>query len=204
MSPPAKTETLDRDAVQAASGLDFDIAANRATIKWSLSELAFRLLWELARGPLFRMSPRRLWAWRRFLLRTFGARVSRHVHIYPTVKVAVPWNLDIGDFASIGDGAVIYSLGHISIAEHATVSQYAHLCAGTHDHEDVRMTLVEAPIQIGRGAWICADAFVGPGVSVGQHVIVGARAVVMADVPEAMITVGNPARVLRPRKPFKT
>jgi putative colanic acid biosynthesis acetyltransferase WcaF len=45
--------------------------------------------------------------------------------------------------------------------------------------------------------WICTDAFVGPGVTVGEGAIVGARAVVVKDVPPRAIMVGNPARMVR-------
>jgi putative colanic acid biosynthesis acetyltransferase WcaF len=56
------------------------------------------------------------------------------------------------------------------------------------------MALVKSPIDIGDGAWICADAFVGPGTKVGRHAVVGARAVVVRDVEDGAIVAGNPAR----------
>lgn len=176
-----------------------DIASNRAARKWSRKELIGRMIWELVRFPLFALSPRPLWAWRRALLRAFGARIGRHAHIFPSVKIAVPWNIEVGDYAAVGDGAILYSLGLISIGERATVSQYAHLCAGTHGFRDPTMPLLKCPIRIEAGAWICADAFIGPGVSVGRSAIVGARAVVVKDTPEGVIVIGNPARVLRHR-----
>jgi putative colanic acid biosynthesis acetyltransferase WcaF len=58
------------------------------------------------------------------------------------------------------------------------------------------MSLVKAEIEIGDEAWICADAFVGPGVRVGRSAIVGARAVAVRDVAERAIVVGNPARLV--------
>lgn len=176
-----------------------DIAANRSARKWSLKEIAGRTVWELVRFPLFALSPRPLWAWRRVLLRAFGAQIGRHVHIYPSVKIAVPWNIAIGDYAAVGDSAVLYSLGPISIGQCATISQHAHLCAGTHDYQDLSMPLIKAPISIGSGAWVCADAFVGPGVTVGNRAIIGARAVATKDVEDSIIVVGNPALPLRQR-----
>lgn len=170
-----------------------DIAANRAARKWSRREQAGRVLWSLAH-PFFRWSPRRMWGWRRALLRTFGASIGTEVHVFPTVRIAVPWNLRICDQAAVGDHAILYSLGIITIGAHATISQYAHLCAGTHDHKSPAMTLVKLPVTIGNGAWICADAFIGPGVSVGDMAIVGARAVAIRSVPSAAIVAGNPAR----------
>lgn len=175
-----------------------DIKANRQSSKWTSHELFKRALWEFCL-PLFRFSPRVIWGWRRLLLRLFGARVGNAVHIHPRVCITIPWNLEIADFASIGDGARIYNLGKVTIGYGATVSQGAHLCAGTHDYTKASLPLVKAPVWIGEGAWICADAFVGPGVTVERYAIVGARAVAMHDVPAWSILVGNPGKVIRQR-----
>lgn len=175
-----------------------DVAANRGARKWSRKEQLGRVLWALAH-PLFAWSPRPLWAWRRFLLRLFGARIGREVHVYPCARITIPWNLSIGDQSAVGDRAILYALGPITLAERVTVSQGAHLCAGTHDYRDPAMPLLKPPIIIEREAWICADAFVGPGVRVGSRAIIGARAVAMKDVAPNLIVVGNPARALRSR-----
>jgi putative colanic acid biosynthesis acetyltransferase WcaF len=170
-----------------------DITSNRAARKWSIREQAGRAAWALA-TPLFRLSPRPLWGWRRMLLRAFGARVGAHAHIYPTVRITIPWNLEIGEQAAVGDRAILYALGPITIGSRVTISQYAHLCAGTHDWRDPAMPLVKTPLVLEDDAWVCADAFVGPGVRVGKAAIVGARAVVMKDVPPGITVGGNPAR----------
>lgn len=173
-----------------------DVTANRRVRKWTRRELAGRVLWGLAR-PLFALSPRPLWGWRRAMLRLFGASVGREVHVFPSVRITVPWNLTLGDQCAVGDRAILYALGPISIGSRATVSQGAHLCAGTHDIADPARPLVKPPILIGPDAWIAADAFVGPGVTVGSGALVGARAVVMKDVEPGHIVVGNPARTIR-------
>ena len=170
-----------------------DVSANRAARKWSRRELAGRLLWALV-APLFALSPRPFWGWRRWLLRRFGATIDRRVHVYPSVRITIPWNIEIGDQSTIGDRAILYALGPITIGERVTVSQGAHLCAGTHDWRRADRPLLKVPITIGDDAWICADAFIGPNVSVGRGAIVGARAVAMKNVPEETTVVGNPAR----------
>lgn len=177
----------------------FDIAANRKAAKWSKRELAGRLAWEVLRTPLFAWTPRQFWGWRRFILRLFGAKVAAHVHVHSNVKIAIPWNLEIGEAAAIGDGAQIYNLGIVTIGPRATVSQNAHLCAGSHDYRVPDMPLLKATIAIKEDAWVCADAFVGPGVTVGQRAVLGARGVAIRDIPEATIAVGNPARVVKSR-----
>jgi putative colanic acid biosynthesis acetyltransferase WcaF len=64
------------------------------------------------------------------------------------------------------------------------------------------MPLERPPIEVGDDAWICADAFVGPGVSVGAGAILGARGVAMRSLDPWMIYGGNPAVAVRPRPPF--
>lgn len=175
-----------------------DVASNRQTRKYSPRTQMARVLWALCL-PLFALSPRPLWGWRRFLLRMFGAEVGREVHVYPTARVLMPWNLVIGDHSSIGDRAYLYNIGKLTIGKQATVSYRAHICGGTHDYTLQSFALVKTPITIGDGAWVCTDAFVGPGVDVGARAIVGARAVTMKDVPAGAIVGGNPAKLIRMR-----
>ena len=174
----------------------FDIDANRSARKWSHRELLGRVLWECFGAILFRYSPRQLWLFRRLVLRAFGARVGRRVHVNPSVKIAIPWNLRIDDDVAIGEGANLYSLGPIRIGRRATISQYAHLCAGSHDYRRATFDLLKPPIDIGADVWVCADAFIGPGISVGDRVIVAARAVVTKAVGEDLIVGGNPAQAI--------
>ena len=138
------------------------------------------------------------------LLRLFGARIGRHAHVYPSARIYLPWNLSLGDQASIGEWALIYNLGPITIGDRATVSHRAHLCAGTHDYRDPALPLLRLPIEIGAQAWVCADAFVGPGRSVGEGAIVGAAAVAVSDVAPWQIVAGNPARVIKTRVLYTT
>lgn len=173
-----------------------DVKANRAARKWSRKNQLARVLWGLTQ-PLFTFSPRQLWAWRRLLLRLFGAKIGPEVHIYPSVRITMPWNLDIGEAAAVGDRTILYALGSITIGARTTVSQGAHLCAGTHDTKDPSRPLLTPPITLGKDAWICADAFIGPNVIVGDRAIVGARAVVINDVAQGTTVVGNPARQIK-------
>lgn len=175
-----------------------DVAANRKVAKYSRNEQVRRVLWALA-APLFHLSPRPCFGWRRFLLRSFGACIGNEVHIYPSAHVRMPWQLEIGDWSSVGEDVLIYNLGKVTIGSRATLSLRAHLCAGTHDYTRPDMPLLKTPIHVGDDVWVCADAFVGPGVDVGANAIVAARAVVMKNVPPGAIVAGNPARVVATR-----
>ena len=176
-----------------------DIEQNRRARKYSQGEMTRRVLWAFAL-PLFRFSPRPCFGWRRFLLRCFGAKIGQSVHVYPSARIYFPWNLEAGDESAIGEQVFIYNLGRVRLGQRVTISHRAHLCAGTHDHTKADFPLLRPPIVIGSGAWICADAFVGPGVTVGEGAIVGARAVAMKDVKPRSIVVGNPARESKKRE----
>jgi putative colanic acid biosynthesis acetyltransferase WcaF len=176
----------------------FDIQENRKSRKWTTKEQVGRLIWALT-WPFFRYSPKPLWRWRNFLLRIFGAQISSNVRIDPSVRIFIPWNLSIADWSSIGFDAIVYNLGFIAIGSNVTISQRSHLCAGTHDYRQKSMPLVKSTIVIGSDTWICADAFIGPDIKIGDTAIVGARSVVVRDVPSLAIVAGNPARFIKHR-----
>jgi putative colanic acid biosynthesis acetyltransferase WcaF len=178
---------------------NLDIAANRASRKYDRSEMARRLLWMAAR-PFFRLTPRPCFGLRALVLRLMGARIAPHVNIYNSAVIYHPWKFTAGEWSAVGEGVLIYNLGPVSIGSRVTVSQRAHLCAGTHDYTRADMPLLKPPIVVEDQAWICADAFVGPGVRVGQGAVVAARAVVVKDVEPWTVVAGNPARPIKRRE----
>jgi putative colanic acid biosynthesis acetyltransferase WcaF len=176
-----------------------DVRRNRSERKWTTKELIGRSCWALAQ-PVFRYSPRICWRWRTMLLRMFGAEIGQQVHISPSVVIAIPWNLEIGDWSSVGFDVLIYNLGKITIGRSVTISQRSHLCGGSHDYSDAAMPLMKSPITIEDNAWVCADAFVGPGVTIGEGAVLGARAVAIKDIPAWSVATGNPARTVKRRE----
>jgi putative colanic acid biosynthesis acetyltransferase WcaF len=178
--------------------MNLDILTNRSARKYTTGDVLRRVFWGMA-WPLFRFSPRPCFGWRCFILRCFGARVGRQVHIYNSTRIYYPWNLTVGDWSTIGEDALIYNLGPVTLGEKVTISHRAHLCAGTHDYSQPDLPLLKPPITVGDQAWICADAFIGPGVTVGEGAVVGSRAVVTKDVEPWTVVVGNPARFIKKR-----
>lgn len=158
-----------------------------------------RVAWAIVWATAFRWSPRILFGWRRWLLRLFGATVGRNARISPSVQIWAPWNLTVGDEAAIAHQTDCYCVDRIVIGNHSTVSQYSFLCTASHDPSDPRMKLISAPIIIEDQAWVCAGAFVGPGLTVGEGAVVGARSVLTKNVEPWTIVAGNPARVIRQR-----
>lgn len=172
----------------------------RKEATFTVSNRIKRALWGLTYFLLFRPSPKPLHGWRSFLLTAWGAKMGRGCHVYPKVQIWAPWNLDIEDEAGIGDGVNLYSMGTIRVGKRAVISQGAHLCSGTHDYCDPSFRLFALPITVGPEAWICADAFLGPGVTIGEGAVIGARAVVTHDMPAWMVCAGNPCKPLKKRE----
>lgn len=166
---------------------------------YSLSHRFFRAIWALSWLFLASWTPVPLHPWRVFVVRLFGANVHRTAHIYNSVKIWYPPNLTMGQHSCLGPYVNCYNMATINLGEGAIVSQGAHLCAGTHDIDDLSHKLITKPILIGKGAWIAADAFVGPGVTVGENAVVGARAVIFKDAKPFGVYIGNPAKWLRAR-----
>ena len=164
-------------------------------------EVLRRWLWAAVQATLFRWSPRPLHTWRAWLLRLFGADipVPGQVVVFPTVRVLFPWRLKLAPRTMLGREVLVYNPASITLARGANVSQGCHLCTGTHDYTQWSMPLVTRPITIGANAWLGAEVFVGPGVTIGELCVIGARAVVVKDQPEAMVCAGQPCRPLKPR-----
>lgn len=162
-----------------------------------MARAAWGVVWLL----LFRPSLRPMHIWRVSLLKLFGARIGQHVHIHGSCRIWAPWQLEIGDFVGIGEGAHLYNMAQLTIGDEAVISQGAYLCGGTHDYNARSFQLVALPIVIGPKAWVCTQAFVGPGVTVPTGCVLGARAVLTKTPGEGAwgVYAGNPARYIKAR-----
>lgn len=170
-----------------------------ASYPYSLGEYARRFAWQWVQRLLIRPSPRRAHGWRRFWLRLFGAQIHPTSGTKSTTTIWHPWLLKVGRYSMLAEGVVIYNLGEVTIGDHTVLSQDVYVCAGTHDHTQPTLPLLRTPIHIGGGVWICAGAFIGPKVTVGDNAVVAARSVVVKDVPANKIVGGNPAKVIKSR-----
>ena len=164
---------------------------------WTLQQRIGLLLWHCCWAFFCAWTPKPLNAWRLLWLRLFGTTIHGQPFVHSRARIAMPWNLTLHHRACLGDRANAYSLGEIEIHADATVAQEAYLCTGTHQFSSPNRELQTAKISIGPGAFVCARAFILPGVTVGARAIVGACAVVTHDVAPHTVVAGNPAVLIR-------
>ena len=160
-----------------------------------------RILWIITSAILFRpFAPRIFRKWRTLCLKIFGAKIDWTCTVHASVRIWAPWRLEMRSFSCLGPNVDCYNQGNISIMEDVVVSQKSYLCASSHDFTELNNPLLFAPIIIQKRAWIAADAFIGPGVTVGEGAVVGARAAVFKDVEAWTVVGGNPAKFIKKRE----
>ncbi|MDO9405023.1 MAG: putative colanic acid biosynthesis acetyltransferase [Polaromonas sp.] len=166
---------------------------------FSLRHRLFRAAWNLTWFLLAAWTPAPMHRWRVWLLNLFGAHVNANAHVYGSARIWYPPNLIMATGACMGPSVTCYCMAKISFGRGAIVSQGSHLCAGMHDIEDPSFQLLVKPIGIGDHAWIATEAFIGPGVNVGDHAVIGARAVLFRNADAHGVYVGNPAQPIKKR-----
>lgn len=182
--------------------LDAKISSSvRGEPSFSLSNRLFRALWNLTWLFLACWTPPPLHFWRRFLLRLFGAKIAPTARIYGSARIWYPPNLSMGQYSVIGWDSLVYCQAKVTLCDYANVAQRVHLCTGTHDINDPNFQLIVRPITLERHAWVAADAFVGPGVTLGEGAVLGGAGVTFKSLAPWKVYGGNPAREISQRKP---
>lgn len=136
---------------------------------------------------------------KRAVLRGFGARIGKGVVIKPRVNIHFPWKLSIGDHTWVGEEVFLLNFEPITIGEQCCLSQRAFLCTGNHDYRQPTMRYRNQPITVEDGAWIGAQVFVSPGVTIGSEAVIAAGSVVTKSQPAGAVCSGNPCAMTRSR-----
>ena len=150
-------------------------------------------LWLIIQSIVFLHLPCRLYALKRWILRRFGAQIGRDVVIKPGVKITFPWKLHVGDNSWLGEECWLLNMATITIEDNSCISQRAMLCTGNHNYKLQTFDLEVKPIRVGKGAWIAASAWVGPGVTIGSHAVLTAGSVASRNLEPYGVYQGNPA-----------
>lgn len=134
------------------------------------------------------------------LLRAFGARIGRNVLIRRGVRIHFPWNLELGDDCWIGEEVWFINHEKITVGSDVCISQRSMICSGGHDYRSASLEYAHKPVEIKDGAWVCLDAKVLPGVTIGECSVVSAGEIVRKSLPDYSMLVGGQVRQIEPPK----
>ena len=134
------------------------------------------------------------------ILRIFGATVGTGVSIRRGVRVHFPWNLEIGDDCWIGEEVWFINHEKVTIGSDVCISQRSIICSGGHDYRSASLEYAHKPVTIKDGAWVCLDAKVLPGVTIGECSVVSAGEIVRKSLPDYSMLVGGQVRPIDPPK----
>jgi putative colanic acid biosynthesis acetyltransferase WcaF len=177
--------------------VDLSKYQNALSRKNQIARLVWTIVWTVFARPL----PRSLGnGWKLFLLRLFGAKVHSTAKVYSSVRIYMPWNLEMEEYSCLSPEVDCYNVAKIKIGAHATVSQKTYLCTASHDISKSNYPLIFSPITVKEQSWIGASAFIGMGVTIGQGAVVGATASVYKDVAAWSVVGGNPAKFIKKRE----
>lgn len=144
------------------------------------------------------------WPWpsafKRSLLRLFGANVGVGFIIRPRVNIHFPWKLSVGKYCWIGDGCEILNLENVTLEDHVALAHQVYIAAGSHNVKSYTMAYDNKPVRIKCSTWVASRAFIAAGVTVGSNCVVAACSVVVRDVPDNRIVAGNPAKEIGRRQ----
>jgi putative colanic acid biosynthesis acetyltransferase WcaF len=178
------------------SNVELSQYKNALTRKNQISRFIWTIVWLVFAKPL----PRRLGnSWKLFLLRLFGAKLHKTSVVYSSVKIYMPWNLEMHEYSCLAPDVDCYNVDKIIVGANSTVSQKTYLCTASHDITKTSNPLITAPITIKDQSWIGSSVFIGMGVTIGQGTVVGATASVFKSVEPWTIVGGNPAKFIKKR-----
>ena len=116
--------------------MDKDIWLRKSKSNYSnLAKIKMSIWWFVYRF-FFKTSFQKLYGWRNFLLKLFGAKIGVGVGFHPTAKVWFPWNLEVGNNTGVGFDVLIYNLDKVILGDFVTIAQRCHFNTGSHDFGD--------------------------------------------------------------------
>ena len=134
------------------------------------------------------------------LLRAVIPRAGTDVWIEPPFHCDYGGNITLGDRFYCNFGCVILDVAPVTFGRNVLLGPAVQVYAATHPHDPaLRRASLElgAPVTIGDDVWIGGAAVVCPGVRIGARSVIGAGSVVVHDIPDDVLAVGNPCRVVR-------
>lgn len=134
------------------------------------------------------------------LIREILGKCGDKVRIEAPFHCDYGFNIEVGDYFFANYNLVILDIGKVAFGDYVFLGPNVAIYAVSHPiHHEKRKTGFEngAPVTMGDNVWVGGNAVITPGVAIGDNVVIGAGSVVTRDLPDNVVAVGNPARVLR-------
>lgn len=134
------------------------------------------------------------------LLNDLLGKTGENVWIEPPFHCDYGWNIEVGDNFFANYNLTILDVGKVTIGANAQIAPNVSIYTASHPiHPDSRNSGYEygLPITIGDNVWIGGNSVILPGITIGNNAVIGAGSVVTSDIPDNVIAVGNPCKVIR-------
>ena len=134
------------------------------------------------------------------LLRSILGSAGKEIVVESPFHCDYGYNIEVGDFFFANYNCVILDVGKVKIGNHVQFAPNVSIYTAGHPiHPDSRNSGYEygIGITIGDNVWIGGNTVVNPGITISSNVVIGSGSVVTKDIPDGVIAVGNPCRVIR-------
>ena len=134
------------------------------------------------------------------LIKEILGKTGENVHIEAPFHCDYGYNIEVGENFFANYNLTVLDVGKVRIGKNAQIAPNVSIYTAGHPiHPDSRNSGYEYGIEvtIGDNVWIGGNVCLMPGVTVGDNVVIGAGSVVTKDIPDSVIAVGNPCRVVR-------
>ena len=138
--------------------------------------------------------------YRKELIKDLFESTSENFYIEPPFRCDYGCNISIGENFYANFDCIILDVAKVKIGNNVFFAPRVNIFTAGHPIDpDVRNTLLEfgTPVTIGDNVWVGGNTVINPGVTIGNNVVIGSGSVVTKDIPDNVIAVGNPCRVLR-------
>lgn len=109
-------------------------------------------------------------------------------------------HLHLGSGIYVNSNLMIVDDGHIYIGDKVMFGPNVTITTANHPIEPglrSRGIQYNKDVYVGENAWIGAGVIILPGVHIGKNTVIGAGSVVTHDIPDNVVAVGNPCRIMR-------